>query len=42
VAVTCPGIILKVRDGSYDFRTYRIKVDVPDDVTEISIIADDR
>ena len=38
VAVTCPGILLEFGDGSYDFRTYRIQVDVPDDITKISIL----
>jgi hypothetical protein len=39
VAVTRPGILLKLVDGSYDFRTDRIEMDVPDDITEIPILA---
>jgi hypothetical protein len=42
VAVTRPGILLKFGNGTYDFRTYRIEMDVPDDITEISILANYR
>jgi len=42
VAVTRPGILLKLRNGSYDFRTYRIEMDIPDDITEIPILANYR
>jgi hypothetical protein len=39
VAMTCPGILLKFVDGSYDFRTHRIEMDVPDNITEIPVLA---
>jgi hypothetical protein len=42
VAVTRPGILLKFGNGSYDFRTYRIEMDVPDNITEIPILANYR
>jgi hypothetical protein len=42
VAVTRPGILLKLGNGSYDFRTDRIEMDVPDDITEIPILANYR
>jgi len=37
--MTRPGILLKLRNGSYDFRTYRIEMDIPDDITKIAILA---
>jgi len=42
VAVPRPGILLKFRNGSYDFRTHRIQMDIPDDITEIPILANYR
>lgn len=42
VAVTRPGILLKFGNGSYDIRTDRIEMDVPDDITKISILANYR
>jgi hypothetical protein len=39
VAVARPEILLKLQNGTYDFRTDRIEMDVPDDITEISILA---
>jgi len=38
VTVTSPGIPLKFGSGSYDSRTHRIEMDIPDDITEISIL----
>jgi hypothetical protein len=42
VTVTRPGILLKFGNGTYDFRTDRIEMDIPDDITEISILANYR
>jgi hypothetical protein len=39
VAVTRPGILLKFGNGSYESRTNRIEMDVPDDITEIPVLA---
>jgi hypothetical protein len=38
-AVTRPGVLLEFGDGQYDFRTYGIEVNVPDDIPEIPVLA---
>jgi len=40
--MTRPGILLKLQNGSYDFRTDRIEMDVPDDISKIPILANNR
>ncbi len=42
VAVARPGILLKLINGTYDFRTDRVEMDVPDNITKISILANYR
>jgi len=39
VTVTGPWILLKVGYGWYDFRTDGVEMDVPHNITEISVLA---